>query len=279
MYQAERVRRTSMLYVPEQDLHSLDRTALIEDLREAIERGQLRLYYQPIVEIASGEVTAVEALVRWAHPQRGLLYPDTFLPLLDYAGLQRALTRWVLGLRQQRDWRLHDMELKMKINLAASDLQDDTLLADISRQLSARDHQGRLCLELTEGALQADLAHTREILLQLAAAGALISIDDYGTGFSSLSRLARFPVDELKIDRLFVQTMVQNPVDLAIVASTIGLAHSIGVPVVAEGVEDEATLQHLQELGCDLVQGYYYSRPLPPEHLERWLVARNTPLP
>ena len=132
----------------------------------------------------------------------------------------------------------------------------------------------RLCLELTEGALLADLAHTRAALLRLAAAGVQIAIDDYGTGHSSLSRLARLPVDQLKIDRQFVQALLTNPVDAAIVASTVGLAHSIGVPVVAEGVEDEATVAQLRELGCDLVQGYFYTRPLPPAEFERWLAAR-----
>jgi EAL domain-containing protein (putative c-di-GMP-specific phosphodiesterase class I) len=164
----------------------------------------------------------------------------------------------------------------MNINLAPSDLHNEQLLEELSLQLAASELPVRLSLELTEEALLTDLAHTRETLLRLAAAGAKIAIDDYGTGHSSLSRLARLPVDELKIDRLFVQAMLANPVDAAIVASTVGLAHSIGVPVVAEGVEDEATLEQIRELGCDKVQGYYFSRPLPPADLEQWLARRTT---
>lgn len=132
---------------------------------------------------------------------------------------------------------------------------------------------GTLCLELTEGALLADLGHTRTALLRQDAAGAQMAIDDYGTGYSSLTRLARLPVHQLKIDHLFVAVMLANPVDLAIVASTIGLAHSLCVPVVAEGVEDEATLLKLRDLGCDIAQGYLYSRPLPPDQLLVWLAA------
>ena len=276
MYQAKRARHSAMLYEPEQDKHTPDRAALTEEVRGAIGRGQLRLHYQPLVDLTSGQVTAVEALVRWQHPERGLLFPDAFIPLLEGLGLIGELTRWVLAeaLRQLREWQARGLDLAMNVNLAASDLYDEDLLAALVSMLTGPGKPVRLCLELTEGALLADLAHTRAALLRLAAAGVQIAIDDYGTGHSSLSRLARLPVDQLKIDRQFVQALLVNPVDAAIVASTVGLAHSIGVPVVAEGVEDEATATQLRELGCDLVQGYFYTRPLPPAEFERWLAAR-----
>ena len=278
MYQAKLARRDSKLYQPDQDLRTPDHSALHLELRTALACNQLRLHYQPIIDVPTGAVVAVEALVRWQHSDRGLLYPDAFLHTIEGFGLQAELTRWVLSeaVQQARTWQERGLNLTVNVNLAASNLQDETLIAECATLLARPHGSSRLCLELTEGALPADLSHTRSALLRLAAAGADIAIDDYGTGYSSLSRLARLPVDELKIDRMFVRNMTTNSVDAAIVASTVGLAHSLGVPVVAEGVEDQATLQHLREMGCDMVQGYYFSRPLPAEELEGWIAHWQT---
>ena len=279
MYVAKRATSGYVLYDPTQDQHSADRLALIADLRQAIDRDELLLHYQPKVEVATGHVHSVEALVRWRHPQRGLIPPDQFIPLAEHTGLIGPLTLWVLetALRQNQRWQQAGRPLAVAVNLSMGNLHDPALTDLIAGLLQRYEApHASLCLELTESTVMADVTRTRAILVRLAALGVRLSVDDFGTGYSSLAYLSRLPVAEIKIDRSFVQQMGAEEADAAIVRSTIDLGHSLGLQVVAEGVEDRETWDALALLGCDLAQGYYLSRPMPAEEVEQWL--RTGPL-
>jgi diguanylate cyclase len=254
-----------------------ERLRTLEELREAIYSRALVVYYQPKVDSQTSVVKGVEALVRWDHPTRGLLYPDAFLQLAEDSGLMRDLTTAVLeqSLDQVRHWRSQGRLLSVAVNLSASSLVDLELpdrvrLLLLNRGLPA----SALELEITEDFLMGDRERAREILTQLRGLGIRVAVDDFGTGYSSLSYLRELPIDELKLDRSFVSPMADDPKAAAIVTSTIGLAHSLGMTLVAEGVEDEATAGHLAMSGCDESQGYFFSRPLPAADLETWLDGR-----
>jgi diguanylate cyclase (GGDEF)-like protein len=254
------------------------RLELVEQLRAGIAAGQLVLHYQPKLHLRTGQVVGVEALVRWAHPDRGLLGPDQFIDLAESAGLMDALTSAVLdqALAQRRAWADEGRPLVMAVNISASALLDVALPAALGRALA---HHGvppaALVLEVTESLWLADPRRAAEVLDRVRAGGVGVSIDDYGTGWSSLAQLTTLPVTELKLDRSFVAAMTTNSRAAAVVVSTLQLGRSLGLALVAEGVEDEATLQALTELDCDLVQGYHVSRPLPPDQLVAWLRARE----
>jgi diguanylate cyclase (GGDEF)-like protein/PAS domain S-box-containing protein len=250
------------------------RLTLISELRRAIAAGELRLYYQPKIDLKSRTVSSVEALVRWQHPSRGLIPPDQFIPLAEQTGLIGPLSHWVLeeAMRQCSEWLRAGHKLSVAINLSAWNLRDATLPKTIAAMLEHyRLPPHLLCIELTESGVMTDTHRSLDILGQIFALGVHISIDDFGTGYSSLAYLKQLPIDELKIDRSFVQQMTTNNADATIVRSTINLAHNFGLRVVAEGVEDVTTLELLATLHCDLAQGYYVSRPLPVERLECWL--------
>jgi diguanylate cyclase (GGDEF)-like protein len=278
MYVAKAARSGCQLYAPEGDRHSRYRLQLREELRAALAGGQLLLHYQPKVELDSGAVTGVEALVRWAHPSRGLLYPDAFLPLVEEAGLMRDLN-WVvldLALEQVRDWRAEGLNLTVAVNLSASSVVDAELPELIGGLLSGRAlPAGALQVEITEDFLMSDHVRAREVLGELRKLGVRVGIDDYGTGYSSLAYLRELPVDELKLDRSFVFAIADDRRAAAIVRSTVQLAHSLGMEMVAEGVETEAALGELRRFGCDLAQGYLLSRPVPASELERWMLERR----
>ena len=277
MYIAKREGETWAVYAPERDAYTPDRLALTADLRRAIADGDLLLHYQPKVDLATKRITGVEALVRWTHPARGPIPPDGFIPLAERTGLIAPLTRWVLGaaLLQAGHWRRAGLHLDMSINLSMVDLRDPGLPDALERLLRAHAvPPTAVRLEVTESALMTDPACTQAVLVRLAALGVGLSVDDYGTGYSSLAYLKRLPVDELKIDRSFVRHMAADAADAAIVSSTIGLGHALGLRVVAEGVEDRETWTLLADAGCDTAQGYYLARPLPAADVERW--ARET---
>ena len=285
MYLAKRAHSGHAVYDAARDAHSPERVARVAALRDAIERGGLILHYQPKVDPRTGRLAWVEALVRWPHPDLapdratgtpGLLPPDEFIPLAEQTGLIGPLTRWVLdaALRQVGAWGRTGLPLGVEVNLSAWDLHDPELPAVIAERLAAHGvAPARLRLELTEGTLMADAARSLAVLSRIAATGVGIAVDDFGTGYSSLAYLKRLPVDELKIDRSFVTALATDEADAAIVASTIGLGHSLGLRVTAEGVEDRATWERLAALGCDLAQGYYIARPLPSEEFGPWLDA------
>ncbi len=274
MYVAKRGSTGFAVYTAEQDQHSPMRLALVGELRRAIEMNELSLYFQPKAAVAEGRVICTEALVRWQHPRHGLLGPDEFVPIAEQTGLIRPLARWVLdaALRQCNRWRQEGIDLAVAVNLSMRNLHDPEIVEMIRFLLTRWGiPAARLVIEITESSLMADAVHAMEVLGRLRAMGVGISIDDFGTGYSSLAYLKRLPVDELKIDKSFVAHMVNDDNDAAIVRSTIGLAHDLGISVVAEGIEDQDTWDLLASLGCDVAQGFFISRPLSAAALGCWL--------
>jgi EAL domain-containing protein (putative c-di-GMP-specific phosphodiesterase class I) len=277
MYQAKAARTGYDVYKEDGDSRILHRLETLEQLRTGIAQDQLVLHYQPKISLATGEVVGVEALVRWDHPTRGLVYPDSFLPVAEQAGLMRLLTLSVLekSLRQLADWRHAGIDLSMAVNLSVSNLQDAALPGQVQLLLETLDVPAEaLVLEITENILMADPDRALLVLAQLRKLGLRLSIDDYGTGYSSLAYLRQLPVDELKLDRTFVTHMDTDPRSAAIVLSTIALAHSLDMVMVAEGVEGPAALAALADAGCDRAQGYYIARPQAAHKLTPWLIDR-----
>jgi len=270
-----------MSYEQNLDQHSPQRLTLMGELRQAICRDELMLHFQPKVDIQQQRLTGVEALVRWHHKQHGLIGPDEFIPLAERTGLIKPLTQWVLNqaLCQHRSWLADGMDISIAVNLSAHSLLDQDLPDMLTGMLSSHEvpHQ-RLTLELTESAMMQDPQRTMEILNQLNKMGLHLSIDDFGTGYSSLAYLSKLPVGEIKIDKSFVMSMAQNDNNAMIVRTTIDLAHNLDLKVIAEGVENQQTLEMLQAMGCDYVQGYHISRPMPAEKLAAWLQSDAWPL-
>lgn len=274
MYHAKRTSLGASLYSSDLERNNSSALALGAELRAAIENNELRLYYQPKLHLRTGVMTRVEALVRWVHPQKGLLLPDEFIPLAEKSGLIKPLTDWVLNdaLRQCSEWRERRMPIHVAVNLSTKTLQDHLLPQSVARLLEKWKLPARsLKLEITESSIMADPPHVFAILSLLQSLGVRLSLDDFGTGYSSLVHLRQLPVDEIKIDKSFVMGMATSAGDTAIVRATIDLAHNLGRQVVAEGVDNERTCQVLASLGCDLIQGYCLSRPLPVYAFEKWL--------
>ena len=276
MYTAQRERVPARLYEPEHDRDTADRLALVADLRAAIDDGALELHYQPKVRVEDRALTGVEALVRWRHPQRGFLPPAGFVPLAEQAGLVRALSTWVLreAVRQAAAWRREGLVLTVAVNLSPRDVTDPSLVDDVRALLDAHGvPAAALTVEITESSVLEDVERSLGVLHGLSTLGVKLSVDDFGTGYSSLAHVKNLPVDEVKVDRAFVAQLVDDPVDGAIVGAVLGMARDLGLSVVAEGVEDEPTLQRLDDLRCDLAQGYHLSRPLPADALTTWARA------
>ena len=285
MYTAKRSNSGFAVFDPRFHEHNPERLSLIGELRRAVENNEFVLFYQPKIDLATGSVKYAEALVRWQHPQRGFVPPDQFIPFAEKTGYVKAITRWVIdrALAQCAQWQAQGLMINVSINISARDLLNPEL-ADFflaSMQTHGVPPQ-RLWLEITESAIMEDPQFALETLERLHAMGLTLSIDDFGTGYSSLAYLKKLPVDELKIDKSFVMGMVGDKDDATIVRSTIDLAHNMGLKVVAEGVESSEILELLRDLGCDLAQGYFISRPLPADRFEQWLRestwgARGTP--
>jgi len=273
MYVAKQTRGAYAVYSVDQDRQSAERLALIGTLRQALERDELVLYYQPKVACGSRRLVGVEALVRWQHPELGMVLPDRFIGLAEESGLIAPLTRWVLeaALRQTRTWLDAGFEIPIAVNLSARDVQDPRMPSVIAGLLADWNVPARLLsIEITEGAVLSDPAVALDVLQQLQQLGVVAALDDFGSGYSSLGYLKQFPVQELKIDRSLVSDIVRAARDRTIVRSTIDLGHSLGLRVVAEGVEDEATLTLLSLYGCDLAQGFFLARPMPAAGLADW---------
>ena len=271
MYVAKELHTGVELYPTDHDHFSPERLQLVAELRRAIAADELICYYQPQAAVASGELRGVEALVRWPHPTRGLLGPDQFIPLAERTGLIRALTRQVLrqAIRQCRAWHEQGFELAVSVNITGRDLLDVQLPDEVAALLAEAGLEPRfLELEITENTILADPIRARAILTRLSELGVRLAIDDFGSGNSSLAYLKRLPVDVLKIDKAFVLNMESDDDDAIIVSSTITLSHNLGLAVVAEGVETKEVWNRLALLGCDLIQGYYLSRPAPAEALD-----------
>jgi diguanylate cyclase (GGDEF)-like protein/PAS domain S-box-containing protein len=275
MYAAKRARSGFSVYsVDQEGGDSGGRLPLIGKLRYAIDQFELVLHYQPIIAVADGHPTKVEALVRWGHPSHGLLPPDDFIPSAEQTNLIKPLTAWVLNesLGQVHAWSKAGIEVGVSVNLSARNLLDEELPDAVAQLLSTwQVDPGKLSLEITESSIIA--AEAEETLERLHATGVQISVDDFGTGYSSLTHLKRLPVQEIKIDKSFVMDMATNRDGAAIVRSTIDLGHNLGLKVVAEGVEDAATEALLREYGCDFIQGFHISRPAAAGLLGPWLRA------
>jgi diguanylate cyclase (GGDEF)-like protein/PAS domain S-box-containing protein len=274
MYEAKRKGGGIAVYDRSLDQNSPERLGLIADLNQAIRDRQLLLHYQPKLDLRTGKHAGFEALVRWQHPRLGLLKPDAFLELAELSETIHPLTDLVLELAmaQLRSWRDQGIGSSIAVNLSARNLIDDRCVMTIrSLMQEYRLEPGALEVEITETALMHDPEQAAARLDRIAALGVRISVDDYGTGYSSLGYLHRLPIDALKIDRLFVTDMRKGVHDAIIVRSTIALAHSLGLIVVAEGVEDAETQQLLEGMGCDQIQGYHLSVPLPPEQLAQFM--------
>ncbi len=282
MYRAKHLGKNRYdLFDAEMHASSLQRLQMEEELREAIDGGRLCLVYQPKMLLATDETVGCEALVRWQHPVRGLIPPADFIPLAEESGLIVPLGAWVVreACRQAAEWIAADSRLKtgtppfvISVNLSARQFLQPDLIEVVSAILAETGLPAeRLMLELTETVVMDDAESSVERLQRLKQLGVLIAIDDFGTGYSSLAYLRRFPVDVLKIDRAFIDGLGREPEACAIVAATIGLAHALGIRVVAEGVETDAQLAHLRDLDCDLAQGFLFSRPLPPDQMTEYL--------
>jgi diguanylate cyclase (GGDEF)-like protein len=278
MYKAKTSGHGHHVYNCVDDADDTTRLQTVQELRTALTTDQVVVHYQPKIDLDTGEVHAVEALVRWNHPTRGLLHPDAFLNLVEDSGLMPSMTRIVLAqaLDQAANWHRQGQPLTVAVNLSASSLVDSDLPRQIASMLAARGVPPcALQLEITEEFLMADRDQARAILTRLRHIGIQISIDDYGTGYSSLSYLRDLPIDELKLDRSFILPMADDVRAAALVASTIALAHSLGMRMVAEGVETHVAYTELAGLGCDQAQGYFMSRPVPAAELDHWLSNRR----
>jgi predicted signal transduction protein with EAL and GGDEF domain len=277
MYAAKRGGGGITLYSPEHDQSSVRRLALLGELRQAIQDGELVLHYQPVLDLRLDRIVGAEALVRWSHREHGLMPPAEFIDLAEVSGLIQPLTRWVIeeAVRRLGVWRDARPALTVSVNLSVRNLFEPDLVRWLGDLL---DRSGvdpaRLKLEITESELMDDPLVAMDVLGRLKALGVATSIDDFGTGYSSLSYLKHLPIDELKIDRSFVGAMVRDDSDLTIVRSTIDLSHNLGLDVVAEGVEDLETLEMLRALGCDRAQGHLIGPPCPPEDRPGWAATR-----
>ncbi len=284
MYDAKQRGAAAAVYHPQLDDYSPQRLALLADLRQALagpDRDTVQLHYQPQVDVATGEVVGVEALLRWHHPTLGMVSPDHLIRIAEHTAVMRRLTLHVIDtvVDQLAEWEAAGIHLRASVNISVRDLQTGEVAERIAAQLRRHGLPAqRLQLEITEGALMADPRRMLATVAALDRLGVRISLDDFGTGFSSLQHLRRLPLSEIKIDRSFVLGMSTDSEDAAIVTSIVQLARALGLRVVAEGVEDETTWRMLAGIGCDVAQGWFYARPMPADVLPAWL-ARHRPLP
>jgi diguanylate cyclase (GGDEF)-like protein len=271
-YTAKEWRVGSLAYTPAVDPHDAEQLELASALREAAEQGQLRLHYQPKIDLASNEIVGVEGLAYWDHPTRGLLPPGAFIPIAERTGAIRHITGAVLTIAVEQLQAWPDKTLSVAVNLTAIDLLDNEFPQRLSDLLDKHGvDPSRLCIELTESTVMADPERSGKILERIGATGVRVSIDDFGTGHSSLAYLKNLPVHEMKIDRSFISDLTVSLHDRMIATAAIQLGHSLGLTIVAEGVETPDVHNALRGLGCDVAQGYLYARPLPPDELETFL--------
>ncbi len=274
MYEAKRRKSGHVLYTADMEQDGADRTGLQGELLTGIASGELVLHYQPKIDITSGSVSGVEALVRWRHPKRGLLAPDDFIPLAEKTGLIKPLTSWVLGeaLRQCKAWELLGLDLTVSVNISNSSLQDPAFPQTIRHLLGENGIEAwKLELEISENGIMVEPPRAIEAIMRLSEIGVQIIIDDFGTGYSSMAYLSKLPIAKIKVDKSFVRDMIENNNDAVIVRSIISLGHNLGLNVVAEGVENNATWDQLKQLGCDSAQGYCMSRPIPADEIPVWV--------
>jgi diguanylate cyclase (GGDEF)-like protein len=281
MYSAKQGNAVFAVYDASTDTHHVGRLALLSDLRSAIDNGGLDLHYQCKRDIASGKIIGAEALLRWDHPQRGMIQPDEIIPLAEQTGLIRPLTYLVVkkALQACAHWREQNLDLTVAINLSAQCLHDDMLISTLRRTLHKHKLPPSCCiLELTESAIMIDPIRAKAVLMELHSIGVCIAVDDFGTGYSSLAYLKQLPISEIKIDRSFVMEMLEDENDKIIVKAIVELAHNLGMSVVAEGVNSSEALALLASLGCNEAQGYFIKRPIPADELLACLHAEPEPI-
>jgi EAL domain-containing protein (putative c-di-GMP-specific phosphodiesterase class I) len=270
------------VFVPSMRELATERLSLDQDLRHAVERGELRIFFQPVVSVDSGTIDGCEALVRWQHPTRGLVLPDTFIPLAEETGMITAIDTWMLRSAGSRvaGWRASGLsDLLLAVNISGRDLGRGELVDRVSAALLETGlSRDRLEVEITETSAVSQPLEAVNELRHLRSAGIAVAIDDFGTGYSSLSKLATFPVDRLKIDRSFLNDIRHQEDDVPLVAAMIALAHRLGLAVTAEGVETPEQHAYLRRNGCDLLQGYLFSPPVPPDRFEALLRGQQTRL-
>ncbi|MEM8800617.1 MAG: EAL domain-containing protein [Pseudomonadota bacterium] len=274
MYKAKEGAEKVVVYDPSHDLNNIRQLTLSGELRKAIEGGNLYFEFQPKLDLNSREIVSVEALARWSHKRLGQVPPDDFIAQAERSGLIRELTRWSLdrAFHHAAEWRNNRQNIQIAINVSPKMVHDEDLIDSIiSRLISEGLDASTFTFEITEGAIFIDPERALANIKRLSESGAQISIDDFGTGYSSLSYLQKLEADEIKIDRSFVQSMLENPSDQVIVKSTIDLAHNLGLKVVAEGVESEAHLDMLHDMSCDIAQGFFIGRPMMDERFQSWL--------
>ncbi|MFJ1736442.1 putative bifunctional diguanylate cyclase/phosphodiesterase [Streptomyces sp. NPDC088254] len=278
MYQAKRDRTGVEVYESKRDSNTPDRLGLLGDLRRALDAHEVQLHYQPKVRF-DGQVAGLEALVRWVHPERGKVPPDEFIAIAESSGLMPHLTEYVLetALGQVAEWRSQGLDVPVAVNVSPRDVHTPGFAGSVAARLARHGvPAGSLQLEITEHVLLEDPQRAADTLNGLTAHGVKMSLDDFGTGYSSLVHLRRLPVSELKIDRSFVARLAVDTQDAEIVRCTVDLAHSLGLLVVAEGVEDDETWERLRDLGCDAVQGWLVAAAMPPPEATAWLLARGS---
>ena len=276
IFEAKKTSRHYALYDAQLDPYKPERLSMMGELRAGIDRGEFRLYYQPKIDIASEKITAAEALIRWIHPVRGYMPPDDFIPLAEQTGNIQRLTSWALdtAIAQVAEWKAKGIDINVAINLSARDLNNRNLPHEVAGLLTKHGAEiKQLILEITESAVMEDPKQSMEVLSALNAMGAVLSIDDYGTGYSSMSYLKSLPVQEIKIDKSFVLKLSSNKGDEILVRSTIDLGHNLGLKVTAEGVEDRAALDILKSFGCETGQGYHVSKPVPAADFEKFFMT------
>ena len=275
---ARREKRALAIYEEALKPAARDQLSLLGELRHAVEHDELRLYFQPKIELRTGRVSGAEVLLRWQHPARGLLMPVDFIPFAEQTGFIRWLTRWTLdqAMAQAAEWHRADKALNLAVNISSEDIGDARFDSRVALLLNR--HQlppSLLTLELTETGFIEDPRRAVLMLDALAALGVCLSIDDFGTGYSSLSHLARMPVDEMKIDRSFVQSLESDSEFATVVRSAIDMGHGLGLKVVAEGIETQSAANRLRDFGCDIAQGYFYAKPMPLDAFTAWMKGKS----
>ena len=278
MYEAKKNNVGYVVFDPRLDYQDQKLLSLSVELRRAVAQNELVLYYQPKLTLATGTVTHAEVLVRWLHPQHGLIPPNDFIPFAENTGFIKVITLWIIEqvIRQQREFKNAGIDLTLSINISAHDLTSKLPIVFTKLLAEYQLASDCLILEITESAIMSDPKSAMRILHELNDMGLKLSVDDFGTGYSSLAYLKKLPVSELKIDKSFVTNMEIDKDDAVIVRSTIELAHTMGLKVVAEGVENLETSLMLKSLGCDFLQGYYITRPLATTDLKQWLQTFST---
>jgi EAL domain-containing protein (putative c-di-GMP-specific phosphodiesterase class I) len=281
MYRAKQQGNAYQFYAEQMSAHSVERLELEAALRQALERDELRLYYQPKVDSRTGRVTSIECLLRWQHPTLGVVQPDQLVPLAEETGLIVPIGKWALrtACLQARAWAEQGLPLfRIAVNLSARQFMSATLLEDVVEIIAATEMNPRLVeFEVTESMMMHEPEEAVKLLRDLKAIGVRLTIDDFGTGYSSLAYLKRLPIDCVKIDASFIRGIPVDASDVAITETIIAMSRSLGLKVVAEGVETRDQARFLEQRGCDEMQGFYFSRPLPAESLAAYL--RQEPVP